>query len=130
MFSSTILKVGHNLVFDLCSVAKYYGGKAPSKPYFDTMVGSFVYDNRNKNKCGLDDCLLREFGYKMEKGVGAQVENYSFSEVAKYSYLDAKYTFLLWKAIVPKIQAADLTKIMKLEMDVLEVLCKIGRAHV
>lgn len=125
MFNDSILKVGHNLVFDLCSVAKYYGGRVPVQPYFDTMVGSFVYDNRNKNKVGLDDCLFRELGYKMEKGVGAQVENYGFSEVAKYSYLDAKYTFLLWKTVVPKIEAADLTKIMKLEMDVLEVLCSM-----
>lgn len=125
MFNESILKVGHNLVFDLTSVAKYYGGTPPVQPYFDTMVGSFVYDNRNKNKVGLDDCLERELGYKMEKGVGAQVENYGFSEVAKYSYLDAKYTFLLWKTVSPKIDAAELTNIMKLEMDVLEVLCSM-----
>lgn len=125
MFNESILKVGHNLVFDLSSVAKYYGGKVPSQPYFDTMVGSFVYDNKNKNKVGLDDCLKRELGYEMEKGVGAQVENHGFSEVAKYSYLDAKYTFLLWKAVAPKIEAAELTNIMKLEMDVLEVLCSM-----
>lgn len=125
LFNETILKIGHNLVFDLSSIAKYYGGKIPCQPYFDTMVGSFIYDNRNKNKVGLDDCLMRELGYKMKKGVGAQVENYGFSEVAKYSYLDAKYTFLLWKTIAPKIEAADLTKVMKLEMDVLEVLCSM-----
>ncbi len=125
MFNDSILTIGHNLVFDLTSVAKYYGGKIPVQPYFDTMVGSFVYDNKNKNKVGLDDCLKRELGYEMEKGVGAQVENYGFSEVAKYSYLDAKYTFLLWKAVSPKIDAAELTNIMKLEMDVLEVLCSM-----
>jgi len=125
MFNDSILTIGHNLVFDLTSVAKYYGGKIPVQPYFDTMVGSFVYDNKNKNKVGLDDCLKRELGYEMEKGVGAQVENYGFSEVAKYSYLDAKYTFLLWKVVSPKIDAAELTNIMKLEMDVLEVLCSM-----
>lgn len=125
MFNTSVLKIGHNLVFDLTSVAKYYGGKIPVQPYFDTMVGSFVYDNKNKNKVGLDDCLKRELGYEMEKGVGAQVENYGFSEVAKYSYLDAKYTFLLWKVVSPKIDAAELTNIMKLEMDVLEVLCSM-----
>ena len=122
-FNENILTVGHNLVFDLTSIAKYFGGRVPTGPYFDTMVGSFIYDNRNKNKCGLDDCLERELGYHMVKGVGAQVEIHSFSEVAKYSYLDAKYTFLLYKALVPKIEASDVTKIMKLEMDVLEVLC-------
>jgi DNA polymerase I-like protein with 3'-5' exonuclease and polymerase domains len=86
------------------------------------MIASFIYDNRNKNKCGLDDCLKRELGYEMIKGIGYEVEKYSFEEVAKYAYLDARYTFLLWKALIPKLDAADLNNIMKLEMDVLEVL--------
>ena len=123
MFSKTILKVGHNLLFDLTSVAKYYGGNVPCKPYFDTMIGSFVMDNRNKNKVGLDDCLEREFGYHMKKGIGAEVEKYSFRDVAKYSYLDAKYTFLLWKKIAPCIVQSKVDKVMSLEMDVLSVLC-------
>ena len=122
---SELLKVGHNLVFDLCSVAKYYSGQVPPSPYFDTMIASFVADNRNKNKCGLDDCLKREFGYEMVKGVGKEVEKYTISEVAKYAYLDAKYTFLLWKALQPKLATSNLTKVMQLEMEVLEVLCSM-----
>lgn len=123
LFFSDKLKIGHNLVFDLCSVAKYFNKTIPVGPYFDTMVGSFIYDNRNKNKCGLDDCLERELGYKMEKGVGAQVEVHAFSVVAKYAYLDAKYTFMLWKVVRDKIKESGVENIMKLEMDVLEVLC-------
>lgn len=121
MFNPDILKIGHNLVFDLSSVTKYFK-ETPCQPYFDTMIASFIYDNRNKNKCGLDDCLKRELGYEMIKGIGYEVEKYSFEEVAKYAYLDARYTFLLWKALVPKLEAGELTNIMKLEMDVLEVL--------
>jgi DNA polymerase I-like protein with 3'-5' exonuclease and polymerase domains len=123
MFNDSILKIGHNLVFDLTSVAKYYGGNFPVGPYFDTMIASFLYDNRNKNRCGLADCLKREIGFQMEKGVGAQVEVYSFDEVAKYAYLDAKYTFLLWKILVKKLEENQVTGVMKLEMDVLKVLC-------
>ena len=123
LFSTSILTIGHNLIFDLTSIAKYYGGRVPSAPYFDTMIASFVSDNRNKNRCGLDDCLKREFNYEMVKGVGKEVENYSFDEVAKYAYLDAKYTFLLWKALKPKLEAAELDRVMALEMDVLGVLC-------
>lgn len=122
-FNEAILTVGHNLLFDLTSVAKYFGGRVPSGPYFDTMIASFVVDNRNKNKVGLDDCLQREFGYEMVKGVGKEVEAYSFTEVAKYAYLDSKYTFLLWKKLAPRIEQAELTKVMSLEMDVLGVLC-------
>lgn len=123
MFNASILTIGHNLIFDLVSVAKYYGGRVPTGPYFDTMIASFVSDNRNKNRCGLKDCLKREFGYEMAKGVGAQVEVYSFDEVAKYAYLDSKYTFLLWKVLAPKLEAEGLSQIMSLEMDVLAVLC-------
>ena len=122
-FNDTILTVGHNLLFDVTSIAKYYSGRIASGPYFDTMIGSFIVDNRNKNKVGLDDCLDREFGYKMVKGVGKEVEVHSFSDVAKYAYLDAKYTFLLWKKLAPRIEAAELGKVMTLEMDVLGVLC-------
>ena len=128
LFFSDLLKIGHNLVFDLCSITKYFDGQVPATPYFDTMVGSFVYDNRNKNKCGLDDCLKRELGYEMEKGVGAQVEVHPFSIVAKYAYLDAKYTFMLWKVVKEKIEKAGVENIMALEMDVLRVLCDMKLA--
>ena len=123
MFNDKILKIGHNLAFDLTSIAKYYDGRVPVGPYFDTMVASFIVDNRNKNRCGLADCLKRELGYEMEKGVGKEVEVYSFEEVAKYAYLDSKYTFLLWKSLVPRLEATDLIRVMNLEMDVLAVLC-------
>ena len=125
MFSESILTIGHNLIFDLTSVAKYYGGRVPSAPYFDTMIMSFVVDNRNKNRCGLADCLKRELGYEMEKGVGKEIEKYSFEDVAKYAYLDSKYTFLLWKSLVPKIDSANLNTIFELEMGVLGVLAKM-----
>jgi DNA polymerase I-like protein with 3'-5' exonuclease and polymerase domains len=123
MFNPNILKVGHNLLFDLTSVAKYLGGEVPVGPYFDTMIGSFVLSNKNKHHVGLDDCLKREFGYEMVKGVGKEVEKYAFSVVAKYAYLDAKYTFLLWKKIAPLLTESKLDNVMKLEMDVLVVLC-------
>jgi DNA polymerase I-like protein with 3'-5' exonuclease and polymerase domains len=124
-FNNNILTVGHNLAFDLSSVAKYYEGNIPAGPYFDTLMGSFLYDNKNKNKLGLDDCLQRELGYSMQKGIGHMVEIYGFNDVAKYAFLDAKYTFLLWKTLAPKIVAANVEKVMALEMDVLYVLCKM-----
>ena len=122
-FNTNILTVGHNLIFDLTSLAKYYGGKVPPAPYFDTMIASFIYDNRNKNKCGLKDCLKREFGYEMAKGVGAEVEKYSFNDVYKYSYLDAKYTWLLYQKLINNPMFHKVRNIMDLEMAVLEVLC-------
>jgi DNA polymerase I-like protein with 3'-5' exonuclease and polymerase domains len=122
-FGDKRLVVGHNLIFDLTSIAKYYDGNVPTGPYFDTMVASFIYDNKNKNKCGLDDCLAREFEYHMVKGVGKEVEAYGFNEVAKYAYLDARYTFLLYRKLDALIEERNIRTIMNLEMSVLKVLC-------
>lgn len=122
-FNENILTIGHNLIFDLCSVTKYFGGEVPLGPYFDTMVASFIYDNRNKGRCSLDECLKRELGYEMVKGVGKAINKHSFSEVHKYAYLDAKYTWELWKMLIPKLEEAGVNKVMALEMDVLRVLC-------
>ena len=127
MFSDK-LKIGHNLVFDCSSVAKYFGGRVPNGPFFDTMIASFIYDNRNRNKLGLDDCLKRELGYEMEKGVGKEVELNSFDDVAKYSYLDSKYTFLLSKVLKQKLAENAVEKVFNLEMQVLNVLCHMKLA--
>jgi DNA polymerase I-like protein with 3'-5' exonuclease and polymerase domains len=124
MFGENRTLVGHNLIFDLTSIAKYYDNQFPTGPYFDTMIASFLYDNKNKNKCGLDDCLAREFGYHMVKGVGKEVEKYDFGTVAKYAYLDAKYTFMLYKSVLQKkLEEGNLVNVMNLEMGVLKVLC-------
>lgn len=129
MFGEGRTLVGHNLVFDLTSIAKYYGGEVPTGPYFDTMIASFLYDNKNKNKVSLDACLAREFGYHMVKGVGKEVEKYAFSVVAKYAYLDAKYTYMLYTNVLQKkLEEGQLTKVMNLEMSVLRVLCAMKLA--
>ena len=90
LFVSDKLKIGHNIKFDLKSIAKYYRGVVASKPFFDTMMAAFIIDNRNKNGLSLKDCVKRELKIDVEKGVGAQVEVHSFSEVAKYSGIDAE----------------------------------------
>jgi DNA polymerase I-like protein with 3'-5' exonuclease and polymerase domains len=129
MFGEGRTLVGHNLIFDLTSIAKYYNNQFPTGPYFDTMIASFLYDNKNKNKCGLDDCLAREFGYHMVKGVGKEVEKYAFSTVAKYAYLDAKYTYMLYTSVLQKkLEEGNLVNVMSLEMGVLKVLCHMKLA--
>ena len=121
MFSDK-LKVAHNAKFDLKSVAKYYAGQVPSKPYFDTLTASFVINNLNKNALNLAACVKRELNIDVEKGVGENVALHSFSDVAKYSGIDAEVTWKLYKALAPKI-TGNLNKVWKLEMDVTAALC-------
>lgn len=116
------LKVGHNIKFDLKSIAKYYRGKVPTKPYFDTMMAAFIVSNLNRNKLGLDDCAERELGVHVQKGVGANVALHSFEDVAKYAGIDADITYRLFKHYDEKL-VGGLRKVWKLEMDVVSALC-------
>jgi DNA polymerase I-like protein with 3'-5' exonuclease and polymerase domains len=118
------VKVGHNLKFDLQSVAKYAKG-LPEGPYFCTLNAAFILDNRNRINLGLDDCLKREFGYEMVKGVGKEIEAYSFDEVGTYAGLDAEWTWKLYLNYKYKLDADKLNSIFKLEMDVLGVICSM-----
>jgi len=116
------LKVAHNAKFDLKSVAKYFKGRVPAKPYFDTLTAAFIINNANKNGLKLKDCVKRELGVDMEKGVGENVALHSFEDVAEYSGIDSALTWDLYKALAPKI-TGNLKKVWKLEMDVLAALC-------
>jgi DNA polymerase-1 len=116
------LKVAHNAKFDLKSVAKYYKGRVPSKPHFDTLMAAFIINNMNKFDLGLAACVKRELGIVIEKGVGENVALHAFSEVAKYSGIDAEVTWKLYQALAPKI-TGNLQKVWRLETDVLAALC-------
>lgn len=118
----TQLKIGHNVKFDLKSVAKYYRGQVPVKPHFDTVMAAFLIDNRNKFDLGLQACVKRELGIEIEKGVGEDISQHSFDEVAKYSGIDADVTWQLYKALKPRLEG-KLQSVWKLEMDVLGALC-------
>jgi len=124
LFNSDKLKIGHNLKFDLQSVTKYTK-ELPAQPYFCTLNAAFVLNTRNSLHLGLADCLKRELGYDMVKGVGKEVEKYSFDEVATYAGLDAEWTWKLYKKYEQDLVTDKLTGIFRLEMDVLDVICRM-----
>lgn len=121
------LKIGHNLKFDLKSVAKYFKGVVPKKPYFDTLMAAFIVNNLNKNQLNLAACVKRELGIEVEKGVGANVAEHSFEDVATYSGIDADVTWQLYKSLAPKLEG-NLRRVWRLEMDVLGALCDMELA--
>jgi len=127
LFFSNKLKIGHNVKFDLKSIAKYYRGVVPQKPFFDTMMASFVIDNRSRNSLGLAACAERELKIKVEKGIGAMVEVHSFSDVAHYSGFDSEVTWKLYKILDPQLKG-DLKRVWALEMDVVGALCDMELA--
>ena len=127
LFFSDQLKVGHNIKFDLKSIAKYYRGVVPKKPFFDTLMAAFVIDNRNRGKLGLKDCSEKYLKIKVEKGIGAEVEVHAFSDVAHYSGFDSEVTWKLYKILAPKL-TGSLARVWGLEMDVVGALCDMELA--
>lgn len=124
LLKSSKVKGGHNLKFDLQSVAKYIGG-LPEPGFFCTLNAAFILNNLNRIGLGLDDCLKREFNYDMVKGVGKEIEKHSFDEVATYAGLDAEWTWKLYLHYSDKLTADGLSGIFALEMDVLQVICEM-----
>jgi len=127
LFFSDKLKVGHNVKFDLKSIAKYYRGVVPTKPFFDTLMAAFILDNRNRGKLGLKDCAEKYLKIKVEKGIGAMVEVHSFSDVAYYSGFDSEVTWKLYKELAPKL-TGSLARVWQLEMDIVASLCDMELA--
>ncbi len=112
-------KVAHNLKFDVKAVAKYLGFVVAGQ-YWDTMIAGWVIEPSNAK--GLDDMLARTFGYKMVKGIGKMVEVHSFSDVAKYAALDARWTWLLANRQATLLEERKVGDIFDLEMDTLKVV--------
>jgi len=121
------LKIGHNLAFDLGSVTKYLDG-VPSEPYFDTMIAAFQVDSSKSFGYGLKDVAKQYAGIEMVKGVGAEIERYSFDEVAKYAHLDVVATVAAWKVLKERIEKDNLSKVFDLEMQVLRVVTEMRLA--
>lgn len=125
-FAEGKTKIAHNATFDLISTAKYFG-EIPPPDYSDTIVLQWLLDENLKQK---DLKSLTKRYYKVDydnEHVGkVGVEKFTFSKVAHYAYMDAKYTWLLWKRFHRLIEQHGLHNVRQLEMDVLGVLLDMG----
>lgn len=123
-------KVGHNIKFDACSVAKYLG-ELPPAPFADTHVAAYLIKSTHRMVKGfpkpyaLGAVVNRELGYAYDKTIGAKINDHGFWEVAKYSHLDARMDWLVWKELKQQLQRDKLTGLFRLEMDLLAVLCEM-----
>lgn len=95
LFWSSRRKVGHNIKFDIESMAKYWG-ELPPGPYVDTAMLEFLI-NENKHDYRLAACLKRRFGIVLAKDISAEVEKHAFREAALYLHLDVRRTWQLYR---------------------------------
>lgn len=123
LFFSDRIKVGHNVKFDIESIAKYYEGRVAPLPYGDTMGAAKLLLQENQ-RAGLKDLTIKYFDHRYDdEGVGKCVEAHPFGKVATYAFLDAKYTWEFWKSLVPALDKQGLDRVWDLEMNVTRVLC-------
>ena len=124
LFRSNLVKIGHDVIYDLVSCSLYLGFLPPG-PYRCTKTGQWLL-NENRMRWGLKDITEEKYGFKYDfENIGACVEKHPFSLVAYYSYCDAKYAWFLDKDTYPLIVAEGLEEVYKLEMDILKVMCEM-----
>lgn len=116
-----VLKVGHNVKFDIESCLKYYDDVVMPPDYFDTQIAGHML-NENLHDYRLGTVIKREFGITYDKTLGERIERYGFRAAARYNHMDTKGTWWLYKKYAPMIEKQGLDGLWALEMDVLEVL--------
>ncbi len=103
----SVLKIGHNLKYDLNVLAQY---GLELNPIEDTMLLSFVLD-AGKNGHGLDELSLlhldhRAIAFKDVCGTGkSQItfDKVAINDATKYAAEDAEITYRLWRLLKPRL---------------------------
>jgi DNA polymerase-1 len=131
LFFSDRTKIGHNLKFDLESIAKYYGGKIAPGPYVDTILLTHVLDE-NLDRYGLKELVMdwlrvppnpesRKSFYPNLGKIG--VHEQPIDEVAQYLAKDVWFTYLYYKEHIKLLRRTpDLEETFRVEMGLYPVL--------
>lgn len=120
-----VIKIAQGFTYDGVATAKYLG-EVVVPEYFDLIVADWILDE-NLKQYGLKQRVKAIYGVDYDKeNVGKFIEGYTFGKVAHYTYMDAKYEWLRFKALSRKIKESGLEGIFALEMDVLGVLLEMG----
>lgn len=124
-------KIGHNVKFDLESIAKYYQGRIPPGPYVDTVIMTHVLDE-NLDRYGLKDLVMdwlrvppnpkvRSSFYPNLGKMG--VWEQPIDQVARYLAKDVWYTHLYYQDHIGMIrQSEQLQQTFDVEMALYPVL--------
>lgn len=123
-----IIKIGHNIKFDMEVLSKY--GAEFTGPYFDTMVAHYLIKPEGRHK--LDEVVHEYFGYQMipiedligKKGPAQRTMNMiDVTTVKDYACEDADFTLRLYHILEPEVKKAELAELAtNIEMPLIEVL--------
>jgi DNA polymerase I-like protein with 3'-5' exonuclease and polymerase domains len=117
-------KVGHNVKFDLETVAKYYGGEIPPGPYHDTIVMTHVLDE-DRMSYDLKTLTADWFKVPYDKraawypNLGKQgTDNFGLDEVARYLAKDVRYAWMRFTDLIKRLERKGLRQVYDFEMRV------------
>lgn len=128
----SVLKVGHNIKYDL-NVLERYGIRVA--PIDDTMVMSFDLDAGKRNH-GMDELALTHFGhtciaFKDVCGTGKNQLTFNqvdLKEATRYAAEDADVTLRLWQWLKPRLSAEKVTRVYeRVDRPLVPVLARMER---
>jgi DNA polymerase I-like protein with 3'-5' exonuclease and polymerase domains len=127
------LKIGHNVKFDMLSLAKYYRGRLPEGPFNDTLVMQHVVDE-NRRSYSLKDIvpdflrIPKEDRKTFYPKLGKDIAAHPIDAVARYLAQDVRYCWLLWQALCGWVAEEGMWDILQLEMDLYPVIMRMEAA--
>ena len=135
-------KLGHNVKFDLMSLAKYYGDEIPPGPYHDTIILRHClaedleqYDLKTLtcewfrigvHPTGWVDHKKRQRWYPNlgDKGI----ENFGLDEVARYLNKDVRYCWMMFQSFRKMLKRKGVEQVYDFEMSVYRVVMEMEYA--
>ena len=134
----TVLKVGHNIKYDMHVFANEYGAPADIAPYDDTMLLSYVLDGMAHGH-GMDELAKRFFDrdtihYKDVCGTGNKQITFDYvplPQACDYAAEDADITFRLHVLLKKRLGQERMTDVYEiLDRPLLKVLFDMERAGI
>jgi DNA polymerase-1 len=132
---NSILKIGHNMKYDL-TILQRYGFKIA--PLADTMLMSYV-TSAGLNRQGLDALALKHFNHQMIAfkqvvGTGKKAKNFSqiaIAEATNYAAEDADFTLRLYQFLRPQMLAQKVVGVYEnIERPLMRILADMEMAGI
>lgn len=128
-----LLKVGHNLKFDIQMLSNF--GLNIEEPLADTMVASHLLDSTERSH-SLDNCCLRYLNYekipsKDLLGDSGTMLDAPIDKLTQYACEDADYTLKLFHVLSPKLKEQGLWEVFtSIEMPLVPVIAHMEQSGI
>ena len=121
-------KIGHNLKFDLLSLAKYYDHQVPPPPYHDTIIVRHCL-NEDLGIYKLKHLVCEWFDIHWKKRAAFYpelgekgIENFGLDTIARYLAKDCRYCWMMFQTYYPLLAKRGVLDTYEFEMSMYPVI--------